>query len=67
MNQTSKIIDKQYLFKKIAFRKVKYQSHFTGLLFGFANAIPFFAQAALFSFGAVLVKRNQILFATKPV
>ena len=50
------------MFVRVCFRKLKRRSHLNALLFGLANSISFFAQAALFSFGAYLVGKNDILF-----
>jgi hypothetical protein len=48
--------------KNFYFRKLARRSHLNGLLFACANSISFFAQSALFSFGAYLVGKNQIIF-----
>jgi hypothetical protein len=48
--------------KILFFRKLKSRSHVNAFLFGLANSISFFSQAALFSFGGYLVRKNQIVF-----
>ncbi|CAF1930906.1 unnamed protein product [Rotaria magnacalcarata] len=51
----ARIIDEPY-------RKLKRRSNLNALLFALTNSIPFFAQAALFSYGAYLVRKDKICF-----
>ncbi|CAF4459380.1 unnamed protein product [Rotaria socialis] len=51
----ARIIDEPY-------RKLKRRSNLNALLFALTNSIPFFAQAALFSYGACLVRKDKICF-----
>ncbi|CAF4806773.1 unnamed protein product [Rotaria sp. Silwood1] len=55
LEKYKQIIDKPY-------KKLKLRAHLNALLFALANSISFFAQAALFSFGGYLVRKNYILF-----
>ncbi|CAF3992288.1 unnamed protein product, partial [Rotaria sordida] len=62
LTEEKSFLEKYKQIIDIPYKKLKLRSHLNALLFALANSISFFSQAALFSLGGYLMRKDHILF-----